>query len=338
MFKDLSGTIFKKFLYFTTLFFMSSSLAFAATRLIEDDAKMFSQETIKQAQSIVDETYYASKPHKEVFVKTVKSLTTANAEDMAENIFRDKKIDGVLIFISEQPRKLVISVGRNTEHFFKRKDDVRAAMLEQFKQDKMDAGLLAGLKVLREDLPAVFDGEAPRQQAPAKKAFGAFVPATGSEISDQSTLSGGGLWPIIKIALFIFAIIVIFRIVRNLSTRRNMPHPGMNPQQRMSYGYQRGGFGGPGFGGGGGGWGSAILGGLFGSMAGNWMYDRFFGGHAHGAPFGHDSSTTSFTPADQQMQNDFFSSDDGNIGSSIGSDWSSGDSGGGFDGGGGGDW
>jgi uncharacterized protein len=81
-----------------------------------------------------------------------------------------------------------------------------------------------------------------------------------------------------------------------------------------------GGYGpGGGYGGGGGGFGSSLLGGLFGAMAGMWLYNSMFGGH-------HDMGS-----------NDAFAGDGGgDAGGNAGADnW---DDGGGSAGGDGGDW
>jgi uncharacterized protein len=94
-----------------------------------------------------------------------------------------------------------------------------------------------------------------------------------------------------------------------------------------------GGMGGGGFGGGGGGFMSSLLGGMFGSMAGMWMYDSFFGGH-HSSDYGSSSAGYDNGGGDGNYDtgaNDYAGGSSGDAG---GGDW--GDSGG--DNAGGGDW
>jgi uncharacterized protein len=82
--------------------------------------------------------------------------------------------------------------------------------------------------------------------------------------------------------------------------------------------------------GGGGGFGRSLLGGLFGTMAGMWMYDQFFGhgSSSYGADHPHDSGLTDSSPSD---------TDYSGSGGSFGDDSGGGDGGGGGDFGGGGD-
>lgn len=84
-------------------------------------------------------------------------------------------------------------------------------------------------------------------------------------------------------------------------------------------------FSGGGMGGRGGGFGTALLGGLFGAMAGMWLYNSFFGG-------GHDSSAFGGEGGDTGGGGDAGAGDFGDAG--TGGDWG----GGGGDFGGGGDW
>ncbi|MBL8867346.1 MAG: hypothetical protein KF873_08015 [Gemmataceae bacterium] len=101
-----------------------------------------------------------------------------------------------------------------------------------------------------------------------------------------------------------------------------------------------GGGGGPGggYGGGGGGFFTSLMGGMFGAMAGMWMYNNLFGGHDYhndamaGDNYGNESGDTGDGNYD-----DGAAATDGDWGDSGGGDW--GDSGGGGDwGGGGGDF
>lgn len=103
----------------------------------------------------------------------------------------------------------------------------------------------------------------------------------------------------------------------------------------------RGGGGGPGGGGGGGGFGSSLLGGLFGAMAGMWLYNSMFGGHDSSA-FGGDNSSGGGDYGESGGAGDYGGDtggggDYGGGGDDVGGggDWGGG---GGDFGGGGGDW
>lgn len=92
-----------------------------------------------------------------------------------------------------------------------------------------------------------------------------------------------------------------------------------------------GGGGGGGVGGGGGGFGSSLLGGLFGAMAGMWIYNSMFG---HGGMFGGGSDAY----AADGSGGDAGTSGDGDFSGDTGSGGSFDDGGGGGDWGGGGDF
>ncbi|MBY0458818.1 MAG: hypothetical protein K2V38_15885 [Gemmataceae bacterium] len=109
------------------------------------------------------------------------------------------------------------------------------------------------------------------------------------------------------------------------------------------------GGGGYGGGGGGGGFGTALLGGLFGAMAGMWLYNSMFGTHYGPDSFGGDAyASDGYSGSDADTGAGDFSGDagagggfdDGGGDGGGGGDWGGGggDYGGGGDGGGGGDW
>ena len=77
----------------------------------------------------------------------------------------------------------------------------------------------------------------------------------------------------------------------------------------------------------GGGFMSSLLGGLFGAMAGHWLYDKFFSDHEDRSYHATDS---------RPDNNDWRGDDHGDLGSGSGGDWGGDDSSGGDSGGG--DW
>lgn len=96
-------------------------------------------------------------------------------------------------------------------------------------------------------------------------------------------------------------------------------------------GYGPGGYGG----GGGGGFMSGLTGGIFGAMAGNWMYDQFSGRHASG---GESHPTGSSFDTNDSSSGSGFDSGSSDSGFSGGTDFGGGDFGGGGDSSGGGDF
>jgi TLP18.3/Psb32/MOLO-1 phosphatase superfamily protein len=90
--------------------------------------------------------------------------------------------------------------------------------------------------------------------------------------------------------------------------------------------YSPGGYGtnGPGYGGGGGGFMSSLMGGIFGSMAGHWMYDQFTGHRAFG---GEPHSQGDFSPSNHTSESSGFDSGSGDSdsGFSGGTDFGGGD-------------
>ncbi|HYR57464.1 MAG TPA: hypothetical protein VEO95_02495, partial [Chthoniobacteraceae bacterium] len=141
-----------------------------------------------------------------------------------------------------------------------------------------------------------------------------------NQVRRASQPSWGGIVPIL---IGLAVVWIVISIVRALF--------------RGSGGYS----GGPGMspmgGGGGGGFLSSMIGGIFGAAAGNWMYDRFFGGRGESSYFGSQPETRERIDQGFSGQDtDYSSSGDSFGGSSSGG--GGGDSGGGDSGGGGGDF
>jgi uncharacterized membrane protein YgcG len=266
---------------------------------IEDGAGFFSSAAIAAADRIIDEIRRDTRPSKGVTVVTVTKLGagTGSPKELAERLFRERSIDGLLIFAVKDPGRLDVVVGRRTEARFNAadRDELVAVMLERFKKKEFDAGLLAGLRFGREKLVAAFpaDGRPAAQGAPRAVA------------SDQGGLPAwmwiviiaGGAWLMISLA------------------RASRQRAGMDAPASGGY---------PPYSAGSGGFGRSLLGGLFGAMAGSWLYDQFSG---RGESSAYDRRDDTFGGGD--------ASDHGDVGGSSGGDFfDSSDSGGGDFGGG----
>ena len=278
-----------------------------------DEAKIFSASTVEQAGRMISEIRSSTSPQKDVIVLTAATLPAGSedAQRVAEEIFRQRRLNGVLLYLVKSPHRLVITIGRSTQSRFGAGDTVRNVMLQEFKAGRYDEGLLAGIGVLRKELPLAFSLASPRDRFAAGSRQ-AVLPGGEGQFSridgpaPRSASTGFGFGGLLMIGLLIFAISRLFG-------NRGM-----------------GGMGGGLMGRGAGG---SFMSGLFGAVAGNWAYNHFFGGNGMGSAWG--SQYPSDSPFDSGGS---FGNDDGAIGSSSSGSWNDGgDSGGGFDGGGG-DW
>jgi uncharacterized membrane protein YgcG len=235
-----------------------ASPLFAAAPAIEDDGGFFSKSALAEGNRIVEQIYEQTRPHKDVVVETFGSLPSgvASAEELAKRIFRDREVDGLVIVAVKEPGSLRVAVGRQTETRFtpSGRDHLAEIMLGDFRKKNFDQGLLAGLGFARQKLieafPVVGDGSA-RRAVPVEV-------SRGLPTWTWALLIFGGVWVIL--ALF----------------RAGSQTPSQGAGYSSPGGYGTGSYGG---------WGRSILGGMFGAMAGEWLYDRFArgGGEAYGA-------------------------------------------------------
>lgn len=309
---------------FLFLVLISSTVSLA--RGIEDGGHFFSPSAISEGERVIDEINRLTQPHKEVLVKTVPSWT-GNPVAEAERVFSTRRLDGVLVFLVKKPHRIVVTVGKQTERAFTNKEGVKTAFLEKFKQKDFDGGLLAGLGVLRQDLVAGF-------------------PQASQSPTVYKEAEGNGIhW----IWFLLIGAVGVFILVRLLTPRT--PTYSRGPDGQPIYND---------YGGGGGGFGRSFLGGIFGAVAGSWLYDRFTGNdHNTYAGSNHDNYRDSGSSTDLSRTDDgavgssssdswddssssSSSSDDSWSSSDSGGSFDSGDSGGSFDSGssdsGGGDW
>lgn len=272
----------------------------AAPPKIKDDGKLFNEVTLREADTKTAEIHKDFK--REVVVETFKAPPADRKStwdknkrdetfvrrffrDWADERFRANGVNGVYILMyRESPRgyQVVVRSGEQT----KRKDftDEDDAETERLMAKEMSSGndnraLIEGLTFIHTQMEANQKKIAPPSIA---------VPSTPAEPVAGSTdrhehSDGGGImgWLCPLLGALLVGWVVI-ALIRAFIGAGRPPQPGYGPTAGPSYG---GGYGAPGYGGGG--FMSNMLGGMFGAVAGNWMYDSFFrGSHGHGPDFG----------------------------------------------------
>lgn len=355
----------------------------AAAPEVNDEAGLFSEGTRRRADQIIADIYRETSPHKDVIVETYAEVPRGmKPEQFAEERFRKLTGNGLLVLITKRPKKLLISVGRHTQDRFSGGDAerMRGLMLERFKKNDFDGGLIEGLRYAERTLKAsyapgrgVSGVTAQRRVDPPPSPYREPYrePPMQARAAEKGGCSGASIFGVLLVVGLIW---LIFGLIRGIW--RAIRGGGSSPSAPSGGGYT-GSYGGGGYGGGYGGspggggfgWGKAIAGGLFGAVAGNWVYDRFFRDDHH-----HSSSSdyvgTAYADTGSSSSSSYrSSSDEGQVGTTVGggggddwgsssssdsssggssdwgggsdsgggSDWGGGDSGGG-DSGGGGDW
>lgn len=230
------------------------------------------------------------------------------------------KSRGVVILICKDPSHLRLWAGKPLERAgfgAAQAKPITAALLTGFKAKEYDKALndtVTQLTTALEGLHAV-RGAAAAPAHPANPIPHKTTPQPAHHERPAAQQTGyGGL--IFVMAIVIGGIVVISLLSRLFGGRQSGAGPG-------------GGYGG----GGGGGFMQGLAGGIFGAVAGNWLYNQFSGGHAHG-------SDSNWTGSDSSggASNDSSSNSDSGFGG--GTDFGGGDFGGGGGGGdaGGGDF
>jgi uncharacterized protein len=295
---------------------------------IRDEGKFFSESAKKNLSAKIADIAGKTSPPQRIFIVT-RDKVAGNLEQTVKDAAPSAGAEGLYVFISREPKKLLLipSKGFKTRISSAQLEAVRAEILAQFRADKFELGLSQGIDQLAPFL------------------LQEFSPALAHEAS-----------PFWHKALTIIALLLgalgIFRLLAYL--RR--PRPSLSPygQQGRSWNNPQGGYnqpqgggyppqGGPSFGGGNGGGGGGMLqsmfGGIAGAVAGNWMYDKFFGNNqAHGASPEHFSPPHPVVPpeasdngagtwdfnenaGDYSANDDWSSGGDSSSDSSSDSDW-----------------
>ena len=304
----------------------STSLpAFARPSYVIDNAHLLSTAAVTQINTKVGD--FNTQTRKEVIVDTEPTLTGASIDAMAERTFAQHQINGVLILITKQPKKIGVYVDRASTKFFPTgtTSSIRQAMVSSFNTGDFDGGVNNGvdlsLSIFRSHLTSLRTSNG--------------VPAAQPVRNE----TGGGFN--MSFIFWLIALTVIFFIVRGIframAGPRMMP-PGYGGGPGMGGPGYGGGYGGGGFGGGGGGFFSGLLGGLGGAFLGNELFGNrggFGGGEGtQQAGFVDPNAGDAGGWQNDAGQIDTSASSSGGYGDSGGGGWGGGgDSGGGWGGG-----
>ncbi|MSU77957.1 MAG: TPM domain-containing protein [Gemmataceae bacterium] len=304
-------------------------------RQVQDDAGLFSKEAKDQANKVIADIF--AKHNKELVIETVKTSPVApevNKEERdkwAMERFNKRGVDGVYVVFCKEPSFYRIRVGNETRKTYFTKQEIselETIINEHLKKDH-DLTLTKMVGYVGDTITTNAPAKVAKQPKAVgnpvqQKAPGAPVhnPVRAKNVEEKGMPSWVG-WVCLIVGVLV-VVWVIFAIIRSMT---GMMGGG---------GYAGGGGGGGMMGGGGGGFLTGMLGGMFGAMAGMWMYNNFFGGHAN-------YSTGDWGGGHNQgdKQGDFGDKEGGEKGDYKGD--TDNDAGGGGDddaggGGGGGDW
>lgn len=283
--------------------------ALQAASAIQDNAGLFSAKALEQAAEAIKEI--KRQTGRDVNVETFASVPPAQRERIGQMSPAEKRefyhswmvdratasqSNGIFILVSKSPGHVEVGhkkglAGEVTES---ERTAIRSTMARHFSQKDFDGGLLAGIKAAGESLASTSGaaGSTARKSSPADRhQVPATVPNHPAEEPVRNRAAGGFPWGTLLFVggLLLIAWIVIGFIRGLFSMGRRAVGMGRDPNspppmpQNSPYGYG-GGYGQrPG-----GGMMGNILTGMFGAMAGHWLYDNVFGGHsAHASPTDH---------------------------------------------------
>ncbi len=132
--------------------------ALARDQYVVDNAHLFSTQAVQAANSRIND--FAATTGKEIFVYTTPSLDGATVDSAAERVFAQQQVNGVMIFISKDPKKIGVYPDRASHAFFPAETTsaIRSAIVASFNAGKFDEGLQNGvsltMSLYRSHLPA----------------------------------------------------------------------------------------------------------------------------------------------------------------------------------------
>ena len=315
-------------------FFSAEALEKANKAIAEIEKKSGHEIRIETHATVpADKVEAVSKMDRTQKKEFIHDWTKARAKEVKEN--------GTLVLICKDPAQIKtwFSGKLNDEGMTQSdRDAVSDAFVTGFKAKNYDGALSDAVSKLHSGYAKLSPTHAKghtSNNAPIHRS-----PVASHPIAVQKPMQSSWMPMIWTIGLVLLGMFVISSLIRAFSGGGG------------GRGYGGGGYGGQpgyggGYGGGGGGFLSSMAGGIFGAVAGNWVYDQFSGGHSAHA---HDSMSSNSDPlAGSSTLGDDNTSSSGNDwtddGSSSGGGWfDGGDSGGGGgdfgggDSGGGGDF
>jgi hypothetical protein len=316
---------------------------------VRDEAGFFSADAVRRANEVIDDIHRDFK--KDLLIETFKTVPADKADefkkldkgahakfynDWAIQRARTAKVNGVYVLIVKDPGHLQVEVGNETrekaftienrnklaEIMTRKFRDARDAKEDAEKQKIYDQALTDGVRYVFSTMKSnigssktAIDHGGPIRPVPVN-------PHPGDVTGNHRTSSmAPGLGGILCWGLLIVGIAwIVIGLIRSFTGGGGG-------------GYGPGGYGGGGGWGGGGGFMTGLLGGMFGAVAGNWLYNNMFGSGSSGwgsGGGGWGSQAQGGEPSSPPQDTDY---------SGTGGDFSGGDSGGGGgDNGGGGDF
>ena len=168
------------------------SLCQTAAADIEDEAFIFSARTLQRANAVIADIRRNTSPPKEISIRTIPSLPSndPDARSIAERMFRDRRVKGVLLLVVRKPASVVLSSEGNILSKLKDSAKIQAAMLADFRAEHFESGLLNGLGMLQSELSTAFP--LPKDSLPLPKSLfgkGAEQPAKASPVPAASPMS-----------------------------------------------------------------------------------------------------------------------------------------------------
>lgn len=312
--------------------------AFARESAVIDNAHMLGAGAIARINQKVSD--FTALTGKEVVVDTEPSLGGATLTAAAEKIFAQQQVNGVLIYIARDDKKIQLVGDRVSRPFFPAGSftTIYQAMRPSFAAGNVDEGVNTGVDL-------VLNQYRSHESSLNRSRGRSTVPAGGAVRSNSSTggFSMGWILWLIIIAVIIFVIRGIFRAM----TGPRMVPPGYGGGGPIQGGPMMGGGYGPGYGGGFGGGGGGFWSGMLGGLGGAFLGNELFGNRGN---FGGGGSEAGLVDGGQSQdaggwQSDAGQADTGNSGGGGwgdsgggGGDWGGGDSGGGGGGDSGGGW
>ena len=263
------------------------------TLAVDDKAAAFTPDGVAKAKGLMESASFQAPAHLTVMTGGDKDVPASlkvafDAAKQTKDSAAGRKVVGdwaadaalqhpdkgvfVLVYTEGKSAFVYVKSDRTTDlRGFGREDDrkLEQQLAAAFKAGDKDQGLYEATAYVVDRLK--------NSTVPAKTA----TPAAGEPARNQRGGSNVSLGGLICFGLLAAGVVwLIFGVIRALTQPRGGYGPG---------GYGGGGYGGGGYGGGGGGFMSGMMGGLFGAVAGNYLYNNFMGGGSSLGASGMDS-------------------------------------------------